>query len=329
MKKAFLAVLCAAAMIPASVAPAMATPNPARHLPQGFDLQAHRGGKAETTESSLAAYEHALTLGVTTLELDISLSKDGKPMIWHDMTIQKKKGRDTAPAFPNDPAYPYVGKFITELTFQQLRTVRCDKFQEEYKDTLHRVPGATIYTLDELFTMVNKKATYPVYFNIETKVVPVKESDAKAYRTMKTIVDTARRHKVLNRVMLQSFDWRTLAMVRKYAPSVPTVMLFGRIHWVPFTPMSGPVSYLEVGGDIIKAAKQLNAQVLSPDYGSANDLYANAAFCTRAHKAGLKVVPYTVDSEEAMRNQIKAGADGIITNYPSRGMKVAREMKKL
>ena len=106
-------------------------------------------------------------------------------------------------------------------------------------------------------------------------------------------------------------------------------MLFGRIHWVPFTPMSGPVSYLEVGGDIIKAAKQLNAQVLSPDYGSANDLYANAAFCTRAHKAGLKVVPYTVDSEEAMRNQIKAGADGIITNYPSRGMKVAREMKKL
>ncbi|WQD13561.1 MAG: glycerophosphodiester phosphodiesterase family protein [Lawsonella clevelandensis] len=76
------------------------------------------------------------------------------------------------------------------------------------------------------------------------------------------------------------------------------------------------MSYLEVGGDIIKAAKQLNAQVLSPDYGSANDLYANAAFCTRAHKAGLKVVPYTVDSEEAMRNQIKAGADGIITNYP-------------
>ncbi|WQD13560.1 MAG: glycerophosphodiester phosphodiesterase family protein [Lawsonella clevelandensis] len=169
--------------------------------------------------------------GVTTSELEISLSKDGKPMIWHDMTIQKKKCRDTAPAFPNDPAYPYVGKFITELTFQQLRTVRCDKFQEEYKDTLHRVPGATIYTLDELFTMVNKKATYPVYFNIETKVVPVKESDAKAYRTMKTIVDTARRHKVLNRVMLQSFDWRTLAMVRKYAPSVPTVMLFGRIHW--------------------------------------------------------------------------------------------------
>lgn len=329
MKKLVSAVLCAATMVAALAVPAEAAPNPASNLPHGFDLQAHRGGMAEYTESSLAAYAHTLKVGVTTLEMDIYLSKDGKPMIWHDLVIKPQKCRDTAPAFPHDPAYPYVGKTIASLTFQQLRTVRCDKFQRHYKDTLHRVPNATIYTLDELFDMVRKTATYPVHFNIETKTVPVKDSDDKAYRTMKSIVDTSRKHGFLNRIMLQSFDWRTLEMVRKYSPSVPTVMLYSRAHWVPFTPMSGPVDYLRVGGDIIKAAQQLGAQVLSPDYGSEHNLYADATLCARAHAAGLKVVPYTVDSEEAMRNLITAGVDGFITNYPTRGKQIAHSMQKM
>ena len=135
MKKLVSAVLCAATMVAALAVPAEAAPNPASNLPHGFDLQAHRGGMAEYTESSLAAYAHALKVGVTTLEMDIYLSKDGKPMIWHDLVIKPQKCRDTAPAFPHDPAYPYVGKTIASLTFQQLRTVRCDKFQRHYKDT--------------------------------------------------------------------------------------------------------------------------------------------------------------------------------------------------
>ena len=52
--------------------------------PDDFDLQAHRGGRGETTEESLRAFTKALQLGVTTLELDIVLSKDAAPMVWHD-----------------------------------------------------------------------------------------------------------------------------------------------------------------------------------------------------------------------------------------------------
>ena len=59
--------------------------------PDTFDLQAHRGGRGETTEESLRAFTKAIELGVTTLELDIVLSKDSAPMVWHDPTIQPDK----------------------------------------------------------------------------------------------------------------------------------------------------------------------------------------------------------------------------------------------
>ena len=86
----------------------------------GFDLQAHRGGRGETTEESLRAFAKSLELGVSTLELDIVLTKDGQPLVWHDPTIDAEKCADTGPAFAGDPAYPYVGKLVHELTLVQI-----------------------------------------------------------------------------------------------------------------------------------------------------------------------------------------------------------------
>ena len=92
-----------------------------------FDLQAHRGGRGETTEESLRAFAKALELGVSTLELDIVITKDGQPLVWHDPTIDAEKCADTGPAFAGDPQYPYVGKLVHELTLVQLRTLDCGK----------------------------------------------------------------------------------------------------------------------------------------------------------------------------------------------------------
>src|SRR6516164_11033139 len=91
--------------------------------PPTFDLQAHRGGRGETTEESLRAFAKALELGVSTLELDIVITKDGQPMVWHDPTIEAEKCADTGPAFVGDPQYPYVGKLVHDLTLAQIRTL--------------------------------------------------------------------------------------------------------------------------------------------------------------------------------------------------------------
>lgn len=78
--------------------------------PREFDLQAHRGGIGLTTESTLDAFDTALRLGVTTLELDTQVTRDLRVVVSHDRQISGEKCADTAAATPGDPRYPYVGK---------------------------------------------------------------------------------------------------------------------------------------------------------------------------------------------------------------------------
>jgi glycerophosphoryl diester phosphodiesterase len=100
------------------------SPSPHR-MADSFDLQAHRGGAGLVTENTIPAYENALSLGVSTLELDAEVTKDRVVVISHDTRINEDKCRDTAPATPSDPAYPYVGKLIKDLTLAQVRTLDC------------------------------------------------------------------------------------------------------------------------------------------------------------------------------------------------------------
>jgi glycerophosphoryl diester phosphodiesterase len=117
---------------------ALALPGAAR----GFDIQAHRGGAGPAAESTLAAFEHALRTGVTTLELDVRLTEDGRPLVTHDRRIPARGCRDTAPAAPGDPEFPYVGDLVRELTAAQVATVRCGSERMAYRARSSRSPAA-------------------------------------------------------------------------------------------------------------------------------------------------------------------------------------------
>ncbi len=75
-----------------------------------FDLQAHRGGLGLRPESTLASFANGLETGVSSLELDVQITKDGQAVVTHDRKVDGRKCLDTGPAFPGDPQYPYVGK---------------------------------------------------------------------------------------------------------------------------------------------------------------------------------------------------------------------------
>ncbi|MDX1414423.1 MAG: glycerophosphodiester phosphodiesterase family protein [Candidatus Promineifilaceae bacterium] len=60
-------------------------------LPDGFDVQGHRGARGLKPENTLPAFETALDLGVTTLELDLHFTADQVVVVWHDETIDKEK----------------------------------------------------------------------------------------------------------------------------------------------------------------------------------------------------------------------------------------------
>ncbi|GAB47354.1 glycerophosphodiester phosphodiesterase [Mobilicoccus pelagius] len=298
-----------------------------------FDLQAHRGGRGETTEESLAGFEKSIRLGVTTLELDVVLTKDGVPAVWHDPTVLETKCSDTGPATPGDRQYPYVGKLVHDLTWAQLRTLDCSKTLKEFPDA-QSVPGNKIARLRDVFALTDRLGSKARY-NIETKIEAAEpEKSATPEDFVDVILAEVDAAHVADRVSIQSFDWRSLPLVKKKNPAIPTALLWDETTWLADSPWTAGVSVESVKGDIVAAAKKVDADVLSPGYslpygrrpGDADfRLVADKAFVDRAHAAGLTVVPWTVNDPEAMKAQIDAGVDGIITDYPGRLRTVMEE----
>lgn len=297
-----------------------------------FDLQAHRGGRGETTEESLRAFTKALELGVSTLELDIVISKDRKPMVWHDPVIDSAKCADTAPVTSGDPQYPYVGKLVKDLTSEQLRTLDCGKLLKDFPQA-EVVKNDRIALLPEVFALADSYHA-DVRYNIETKVEaaePQKSVEPQVF--VDVILDTIRAAGKVDKVEIQSFDWRTLPMAKRAEPGIPLVALWDETTWYPGSPWLGWVDPAVVK-DPIDGAKQIGATILSPGYtvpygGKVGDpgfaLVADKKFVEKAHGLGLKVIPWTINDAETMKAQIDAGADGIISDYPTILRKVVAE----
>lgn len=289
-----------------------------------FDLQSHRGGRGETTEESLRAFAKSIELGVSTLELDIVISADGQPMVWHDPIVQADKCADTAPAFAGDPQYPYVGKLVHDLTLEQLRTLDCGKLLPAFPKA-EVVAGNRMATLPEVFALADQYHA-DVRYNIETKVEADRpEMSAPPEQFVEIILAAVRAAGKADLVEIQSFDWRTLPMVRAAAPDVPLVALWDATTWVPGSPWLAGIDPAAVA-DPIAAAMSVGANILSPGYSVPYGqtpadpdftLVADADFVNRAHALGLEVIPWTINDAAAMNAQIDAGADGIITDYPS------------
>jgi glycerophosphoryl diester phosphodiesterase len=285
---------------------------PATARSSEFDLQAHRGGRGETTEESLRAFAKAIELGVSTLELDIVITKDGQPLVWHDPTIEAEKCADTAPTFVGDPQYPYVGKLVHELTLAQVDTLDCGRPLADYPQA-EVVWGNKIATLPQVFALADSYRADAVRYNIETKVEADRPgASAEPQEAVDVILAAVRSAGKADRVEIQSFDWRTLPLVRRAEPSIPLVALYDQHTWAPDSPWLGGVNPAFVGDPLI-GARAVGADIVSPDYR----LVTGQPFVDRAHALGLKVIPWTVDDAAAMRRQIGYGVDGIITDYPS------------
>nr|WP_253869506.1 glycerophosphodiester phosphodiesterase family protein [Mycobacterium sp. 1164966.3] len=273
-----------------------------------FDVQAHAGGRGEATGESLRAFAKSIQIGVSTLEFDINITKDQQPVVWHDPAIDSRQCSDTGPAFYGDPAYPYAGKLIHELTLAQLRTLDCGKPSGEFPQA-EVVWHNKIATLPEVFEATGDA---DVRYNIETKVAADRpEVSADPQEFVDALLAAVRTAGKVDRVEIQSFDWRTLPMVHQAAPSIPLVALWNEETWVPGSPWLAGIDSAVVGDPII-GAMMVGASMLSPRY-----TLVDKAFVDRAHGLGLKVIPWTVNSADGMRKLIADGVDGLITDYPA------------
>ncbi|MBD0840512.1 glycerophosphodiester phosphodiesterase family protein [Streptomyces sp. TRM68416] len=298
-----------------------------------FDLQAHRGGLGMTTESSLEGFAKALRLGVSTLELDTQITKDEKVVVTHDRQVSAAKCRDTGPLVPGDPMYPYVGKYIKDLTLAQIRTMNCGYQQLPGFPEQERIDGLKMIELKDVLNLVKRSRARQVTLNVETKVeAGAPEQTAPRELFVRRVHEEIRASGIEKQVTVQSFDWGALKAMHRLAPRLPLVALtnydFLQVGKPGASPWLGGIDVDDHDGDFVKAAATLpGVTTLSPNYGFPQNgtvgdpgfrFYADAAMVDAAHARGLKVVPWTCDDPATVEALMDAGVDGIITNYPDR-----------
>ncbi|KAL5534644.1 hypothetical protein ACEPAG_1107 [Sanghuangporus baumii] len=305
-----------------------------------FDIQGHRGGRGKTVENTLPSFAWGLIDGSTTLELDNGITKDGVVVVWHDENIVAEKCKDTEPAFSGDPDFPYVGKYITNLTFAQLRTLDCGAQRQEDHPLQLTYPGTKISTLQETFDFVTcADPNRQILWNIESKIDPVFPNRTKGVQEF-----VQRQHELFEKsgykssITYQSFDWRTLSEMKKLDPSIITSALIDDETALHPTNVSLPSPWLggidlsnfpgpSTGEKVAQVAHALGADVLSPSAQSFQTPvpdqsmqgyvpFTSGEMVREAHRLGLDVKVWTVNRLNIVEKLMSWDVDGIITDYP-------------
>ena len=280
-----------------------------------FDLQGHRGARGLAPENTLPAFAKALSIGVTTLELDTAISKDGIVIVTHNPTLKSSLVRDANGKWLNDEP------LISSMTFEQLKKFDVGAYRPGSREA-SRFPQQTgmdnvaMPSLAELFDLVKKSGNDKVRFNIETKINPTKPDDTVDAETFaKALVATIEKANMSERSAIQSFDWRTLQVVQSIAPKIQTVYLSAQQRWMDTIASNGEwtagFKAANHGNSVPKMVKAAGGDVWSPFFG---DLSADSV--SEAQSLELQVIPWTVNDAAAMEMLIDLGVDGIITDYP-------------
>ena len=246
-------------------------------------VHGHRGARAMRPENTLPAFRYAIDAGVDALELDMAVTRDGVLVISHDPVLE--------PPACNGPAGGTA--IIHTLTLAQVREWDCGKVRNPNFPKQQTVPGTRMPTLDEVFDLA---PLGNFDFNIETKIFADKPEYAPSPQEfVRLVLQSIRKHRLEKRVILQSFDFRTLLEMKRIAPEIRTSALI-----------------LGKSQDFVTVARSAKADIISPHFSMVTPEQVTAA-----HKAGIQVVPWTANTPAEWDPLIAAGSDAIISDDPA------------
>ena len=225
---------------------------------------AHRGLSSRFPENTLPAFTEAVKHGPDFVELDYRHTADGKPIVIHDAKLDR-----TTNSVSTFGAKEIV---IGAKSAAELRPLDAGTWFDA------KFAGTHLPTLEESLDAILAGSCC---------MVERKDGDAA------TVVELLHRKKVASRCIVQAFDWKFIADVRKLDPTIVT----------------GLLGKEALDADKIAEARAIGSEVVGWRY---TDL--NADSIAAAHAAGLKVWSYTVDKPDEARKLVAAGLDGLITN---------------
>ena len=252
-------------------------------------VHGHRGARAVLPENSLPAFEYAIAQGVDAIELDLAVTKDNILVVSHDPEMNTKICSGPANA-------PHI---IREMTLAQLRLWDCGARQNPDFPTQKTIIGTKVPTFAEVLKLAQNAK---VDLNVETKIFLSKPQLTPTPEIFaKLVIDEVRKHNLESRLILQSFDWRTLSAAKKLAPNVRLSALYpeGNTGALP-------------NKDYISEAHAAGFGIVSPHYR-----LTDKAHVEQAHKLGLQVVSWTANEPKIWDILIDARVDAIITDNPA------------
>jgi glycerophosphoryl diester phosphodiesterase len=216
------------------------------------------------------------------LELDLAVTRDDVLVVSHgpvlNLDICQSSGGSTV---------------IRELTLLQLKQWDCGSLKNPRFPKQRPLPGTRIPTLDEVLALASRGN---FQFNIETKITPEHPELAPTPQRFSELVLEAIRHRQMEkRVIVQSFDFRTLHAMKRLDPQIRLAALYEKGQ-----------------SDFVSVARLADAQIVSPEQGLVTPAKVRAA-----HAAGLQVIPWTANSPGEWDRLIGAGVDAIITDDPA------------
>jgi len=267
---------------------------------EGLDIQGHRGCRGLMPENTIPAMLKALDLGVTTLEMDVVVSKDNKVVVSHE------------PWFETEITTKPDGSFIKPGEAMQYNI-----FQMNYNEIVEYDVGMKPHPrfpkqqkvkaikplLADLFDSVAenmkiRRRPFP-YFSIETKCLPAGDGrfHPKPAEFVELLMAVIKEKQLEERVIIQSFDFRTLKYLHEKYPSIKTAMLIE-------------------DSDVNDFEGQLKRLGYTPEIYSPNHTLVDDALVKQCHDKGMKIIPWTVNDKKQINKLKKIKVDGIITDYP-------------
>src|SRR6058998_2578344 len=136
--------------------PGLRAAAPTAAVPAAFDLQGHRGARGLAPENTLAAFSRALGLGVTTLELDTGVTRDGAVVVSHDERLNPDFTRDAAGRWIDAPGPALFALSLVEVRRYDVGRLRPGTPYAARLPEQEPADGQRVPTLDEVFALAGK-----------------------------------------------------------------------------------------------------------------------------------------------------------------------------
>ena len=288
------------------------------YLPK-FDVQGHRGARGLKPENTIPAFLTALDYGVTTLELDVVITKDKKVLVSHEPWMFS--GICLTPDGNTISEKDEKRYNIYELTYEEVKKFDCGsignaRFPEQEKMKISKPLLSDVIVAAE--THIKSYTRYEVDYNIEIK------SEKELYGKFQPhpeefsdlVFNLIDQYLPLDRVVIQSFDFKVLQYFHEKYPQVRLAALVeneksaeANLKELGFIP-SIYIPYFKLLDN--NTVKELKTKVVSSD---------------EKKPRKMRVIPWTVNEEKDMLALKGMGVDGFITDYPNRAAKYKLTLK--